>query len=725
MKLLVSWLRDFVDVTMPAEELGRLLSMRGFELAGIDAVAASGPTTDAVIDLEITANRPDCLSVIGLAREVATALNLPLRQLSRDARAAPLSLAPLEIGDNERVRVTLEDADSCPRYAAAVAEVTIGPSPSWLAARLQAAGVRPINNIVDVTNYVLVEIGQPMHAFDLARLAGPEIRIRRARNGERVTTLDGMNRALTPHMLVIADAHRPQAIAGVMGGAESEVTSATRCVVFESANFDPKSVRMTSRKIGLQTEAAARFERGADIGAPVLGIERACALLEAIGAGHAVGRVLDCYPSPRTPRHVRLRRPRIARLLGQSIPDDLVERFLGGLGFTLTTNAAGWDVSVPTFRVDIAREADLIEEVARHYGYDKLPTTFPELREPPAPSDPRVDRDRRARQIMTAAGFTEAVTFSFIETEAAVRFTNGARPVPIGHPLSEKFAALRPSLLPGLLEALAYNRHREQRDIQLFEIGRRFLPQTGEQRTIALIWTGTSAPLHWSGGSQRPVDFFDVKGVVEGFCAHMGVAARVARTQRPYLTDGRAAAVQARGTELGVLGQLSPKTAAAAGLPPQDEVYVAELDLDGLDEMAMRGAEPGGPSAAAAMGASEPGGERAPASDALRGGGGSRIQRVMPLPRYPSVVRDVSILVDDALPAATVRGTIRSAAPLMLVDVREFDRYQGKGIPEGHVSLSLRLTFRSPERTLTDAEVQQAVDRIVAALVREHKAVQR
>jgi phenylalanyl-tRNA synthetase beta chain len=712
-KLLVSWLRDFVDVTIPVEELGQLLSMRGFELAGIEAADAAGGST--VVDLEITANRPDCLSVIGLAREVATALNLPLRQLSRGAPApprepsgrasaasgAPLALASLEVGNNERVSVTLEDADLCPRYAAAVAEVTVGPSPSWLAARLHAAGVRPINNIVDVTNYVLMELGQPMHAFDLARLAGPAIRIRRARHGERSTTLDGVDRALTPDMLVIADANRPQAIAGVMGGAESEVTSSTRFVVFESANFDPKSVRITSRKIGLKTEAAVRFGRGADIGAPVLGIERACALLEAIGAGHAVGPVVDCYPSPRTPRHVPLRRSRIARLLGQSIPDDLVEGYLSGLGFTLARNAAGWDVSVPSFRVDIAREADLIEEVARHYGYDRLPTTFPELREPPASSDPRVDRDRQARQIMTAAGFTEAVTFSFIEAEAAARFTDGAPPVPISHPLSEKFAALRPSLLPGLLESLAYNRRREQRDVQLFEIGRRFSPEAGERRTIALVWTGTSAPPHWSG-SQRPVDFFDVKGVVENFCARMGVDTSVARTKRPYLIDGRTAAVQVDGTELGTFGQLSPKTAATTDLSPQDDVYVAEIDLDALDAV-VRGMERG----------------------EERGGRGPTRQRVTPLPRYPSVVRDVSILVDDALPAATIRGTIRSAAPLTLVDVREFDRYQGKGIPEGRVSVSLRLTFRSPERTLTDAEVQQAMDRVVAALVREHNAVQR
>jgi phenylalanyl-tRNA synthetase beta chain len=422
------------------------------------------------------------------------------------------------------------------------------------------------------------------------------------------------------------------------------------------------------------------------------------------------GIVIDCYPSPRPPQRVRLRRARIARLLGQAVQDDLVERYLTGLGFTLDRNADGWDVSVPTFRVDIAREADLIEEVARHYGYDKLPTTFPELRNPPPSSDPRVERDRRARQIMTATGFTEAVTFSFIEAESAARFADGAGVVPIARPLSEKFAALRPSLLPGLLESLAYNRHREQRDVQLFEIGRRFSPRLGERRTMALVWTGTSARPHWSG-SERPVDFFDLKGVVEGFCSRMGAQPAMTRTTRSYLIDGRAAAARVAGAELGTFGQLSPKTAAAADLPPQDEVYVAEIDLDALDAAVMRGAgrgaEPGIPGAA--PGAWERG----------------DVWRVEPLPHFPSVVRDVSILVDDGLPAAAVRGTIRSAAPPTLAEVWEFDRYQGRGIPEGRVSLSLRLTFRSPERTLTDAEVQQAMERIVTALVKEHKAVQR
>jgi phenylalanyl-tRNA synthetase beta chain len=695
-KLLVSWLRDFVDVTIPADELGSMLSMRGFELAAVEPAPDPAAPDDAIIDLEITANRPDCLAVMGLAREVATTFDRPLRQLSRTA-AAPLGLAPLEVGTNDRVRVTLEDAALCPRYAAGVAEVKVAPSPAWLAARLHAAGIRPINNIVDITNYVLMELGQPMHAFDLTKLAGQEIRIRRARAGEKVRTLDGVDRVLTPDMLVIADGTRPQAIAGVMGGADSEVGSSTRLVVFESAHFEPKSVRITSRKIGLKTEAAARFERGADIGAPVTGIERACALLEAIGAGRAVGPVVDCYPAPAKPRQVTLRDARITRVLGETIDQTLVERFLAGLGFKTSRKDGGWDVEVPTFRVDIARETDLIEEVARHYGYDKLPLTFPELRKPPATPLPALDRERLARETFLKAGFTEAVTFSFIERRVAELFAGDTELVPVANPLSEKFSTLRPSLLPGLLESVRHNRHHQVRDVRLFEVGRKFTTSGGEQPSVAFVWTGAAGMDHWSTDAVA-VSFFDAKAVAEVLSRAFKVNLAVERVQIPYMIQGRTAQVvgtlagsASETRSVGYVGELAPGVMTALDLPEGDPVFVGEFDLNALASFS---------------------------SDV-------ESRRVEPLPRFPSIVRDISIIVDEYLPAAKVRGTIRSAAPATLAGVREFDRYQGKGIPDGRTSLSLRLTFQSPERTLTDAEVQEAMEDILAALIKDHGAVQR
>jgi len=702
-KILTSWLREFVDVTAPPEEVGHLLSMRGFELASIEpatvtprSTMADGRSTiddgrstmdDVVLDFEITANRPDALSVQGLAREAATAYSLPLRQPAQGA--GPLSLKALPQKDAAGVKVTLEAPDLCPRYAAAVVDVTIAPSPAWLASRLQAAGVRPINNVVDVTNYVLLEIGQPMHAFDLAKLAGSELRIRRAKKGETIKTLDGNDRALQPDMLVIADGDTAQAVAGVMGGGRSEVSATTKTVVLESACFNPKSVRLTSKRLGLKTEASSRFERGTDIGAPITGIERAVALLEEIGAGRARDGVVDRYPAPLQPRPLALRRARIARVLGQAVPDADIERILSGLGFTIAPSPEGWSVSSPTFRVDVSREVDLIEEIGRHYSYDRLPSTFPALDARPGPPDPRIARDRLVRRVLLAAGLSEALTFTFIDAAMAAHFADAAAIVPIGNPLSAQFSVLRPSLLPGLLAAAAHNRHRERPDVRLFEVGAG-VTRSGESRRAGFVWVGDAGGGHWSG-ARRNVDFFDAKGMVERIGEALQTPVTFSAESLPgYLVRGRAATVASATRRVGSVGMLSPAIVTAAGLAANEDVYVAELDLDAIDA------------------------ERRP-----------QHLKAIALPRYPSIARDISIVVDESLPAETVRGTIRSAAPETLVSAREFDRYQGKGVPGGRVSLSLRLTFRSAERTLTDAEVDAAMKTILSALQTAHDAVQR
>ena len=685
MKIVVSWLRDFVGVTAPPGELGEMLTSRGFELSSIERVSTIGHdrTTmgdDAVLDFEVTANRPDALSVLGFAREVGTAYALAVK---------PLVPKPLSSTATTDVSVTLDAPDLCPRYAAAVAEVTVGPSPAWLASRLQAAGVRPINNVVDVTNYVLLELGQPMHAFDLETLAGREIRIRRAAPGERIRTLDGVDRALDPDMLVIADRDKAQAVAGVMGGGLSEVSDATRLIMLESAFFDPKSVRRTSKRLGLKTEASARFERGADVNAAVKGLERAVALLEEIGAGTARGGAIDEYPSPVAARRIELRRTRLERMLGIEIPDADVERILKGLGFQIRPTPAGWDAGIPTFRVDVLREIDLVEEVARHYGYDRLPSTFPALTVSPGISDPRIERDRLVRRVLLAGGCSEALTFSFIEASAASHFAAAGAIVPIANPLSAQFSVMRPSLLPGLLASVAHNRHRERADVRLFELGA-CVTREGESRRVAMALTGAGNSAHWSAG-RRPVDFFDAKGLVETVACALGAElAFDGSALPPYLTRGRAAAVSSAGRPIGVVGMVAPAVIAAAGLSAAEDVYVAEIDLEALTGSVSR----------------EP-------------------LAVKPLPRFPSIARDISIVVHETLPAETVRGTIRSAAPDTLTSVREFDRYQGKGVPAGRVSLSLRLTFRSLERTLTDLEVETAMKEILAALAHAHDAVQR
>ncbi len=698
MRILVSWLRDFVAVDTSIDELAAVLTMRGFEVSAIEPAppTVQGDGDDAVLDLEITTNRPDCLSVVGVAREVSTIYDAELRAPRIDTTN---DLTSAGVGSD--VSVAIDSPELCPRYVAAVADVTLGPSPTWLAARLDAAGVRPINNIVDITNYVMMELGHPMHAFDLESLADHAIRVRQATPGETVRTLDGQDRQLRPEMLVIADAVRPHAVAGVMGGADSEVSGHTRAVAFESAYFRPTSVRRTSKHLALSTDASYRFERGADIDAPVVAMRRALTLLEQTGAGRARGPLIDTYPHPRPAATVALRHARITRILGVDVDSRFVTTTLGRLGFSVSPggpsdmpsdDGASWEIGVPTWRVDVSREIDLIEEVARHYGYDRLASTFPPVIQPPAPLSPYQRRQRLLRRVLTAAGCSEAITYTFIERTATTPFVHDPKDlVSIANPLSEKFTVLRPSLLPGLLDSLIRNRRREHRDIRLFEIGKRFRRTTGETSGIAIAVTGDGTPEHWSAPN-RVVDLFDIKGLVERTCEALGVTPLFEQADNRALVTGRSSRVEAISRDtgdqvsLGILGQLAPTIAAARGFPSTgDEVYVAELDLAALASVAVD-------------------------RDRLH---------AMPVPRYPSVIRDLALIVDGTLPAAAVRDTIQTAAPETLVSVREFDRYVGTGIPDGSVSLALRLTFRASDRTLTDVEVQAAVDAVVAA-VREH-----
>jgi phenylalanyl-tRNA synthetase beta chain len=699
MKILLSWLREFVDVPGTAEHIATTMSVRGFAVEGIEplpefteAVSADGTiartpasSADAVIDFEVTANRPDCLSVAGMAREIATAYGLQVRRPV--VGGSSLALTSLKSVDQGDIDIAIENKELCPRYAGAVADVKVGPSPEWMQARLRAAGVRPISNIVDITNYVLLELGQPMHAFDLAKLGGGKIRIRTAQPDEIIRTLDGQTRTLTPDMLVIADAERPVAIAGVMGGADSEVAADTQTIVFESAYFTPQQVRRTSKAIGLKTEASTRFERGTDPRLPVTAMERACALLELVRAGTARGTIVDRYPLRLEPAVLRLRRNRISGLLGTTIPDTDIKRILESLGFALREAEHGWDITVPTRRVDVLREVDLIEEVARHYGFDRIPITFPALTAPPPPMDPRIAQARALRAIMTASGFSEAVTFGFVAEAAAAPFAADGDLVPIANPLSESFAVLRPSALPGLVAAVAHNRRREQRDVRLFEIGARFSRSRGERRSLALAWTGAIGADHWSGGT-RAMDYFDIQGVVERVAQTLRVDVSMNPVAEPWLVPGRGAAIVADGVRIGAMGLLVSSIVEQHELSASDAIYVADIDLDSVPV----------------------------ADDDLQ---------VEALPRHPSVTRDISILVADTMPAGTVRRTVRESAPEILVRVSEFDRYQGKGVPDGQVSLSLRLTFRAPDRTLIDSEVQKAVDAVLTALKDQHGAVQR
>jgi phenylalanyl-tRNA synthetase beta chain len=676
-RLPLDWLRDFVDAPPDVRLVAERLALCGFEVAAIEG---------DVIDLEVTANRPDCLTITGLAREVATAFDLPLKRPPHSRAAAGHDdSAPQTI-----VPITVEH-HGCGRFALAAVDVKVAPSPVWMASRLTAAGVRPINNIVDVTNYVMLEI-HPMHAFDAAKLAGPALHVRAAVAKEPIQTLDGQTRALDETMMVVADRDRAVSIAGVMGGASSEVSSSTTRIALEAAWWQPSVIRQTSRRLGLKTDAAARFERGMDIEGPLRAVTRALELIEAMGAGRPVGGIVDVYPRQFPAGSIGLRRTHLSRLLGDRVPDSEVERILGRLGFDVAADGDGWRVGIPSYRVDVRREADLIEEVGRHWGFNRIPPTFPPLRTTPPPSAPGIARGRTVRRVLTAAGLYEAATFTFMEQSAAAPFVHdGAAVAAIANPLSEKFAVLRPSLLPGLLDALIYSRRRETGNVRLFESGSVF-DQRGERHTVGWVLTGARVD-HWSAEGDH-VDFYDAKGVAEILAAAFGASITADAADLPWFVPGRAARLtvtrSAGSQHLGYVGQIRPDIAVARGLGQQDVVVAGEIDIEALI-----------------------------ASDS------QTERRVTALPRHPSIVRDLSMLVDERLPAASVRGTIRTNAPPTLVEAREFDRYQGRGVPAGQVSLSMRLTFRAADRTLTDGEVQTAVDTIVAALAREHGAVLR
>ncbi|MFN7978840.1 MAG: phenylalanine--tRNA ligase subunit beta [Vicinamibacterales bacterium] len=697
MKVLYSWLKDFVDVPDGPAEVGRRLSLRGLALESLEPVGAgemppgvAAVPDDAVLDFDVTANRPDCLSVLGIAREIATVYGLSLRTPGPDA-AGHLRAATLAAADRTTFSVTLDAPDLCPRYVGAAATVTVGASPAWMQRRLQLLGVRPISNLVDITNYVLLEMGQPMHAFDHARIAGDAIVVRRARAGETLTTLDGKTRALAPSMLLIADADRGAAVGGVMGGLDSEVTATTTRIIFESAWFAPASVRATSKALGLRSEASTRFERGADPTAQARAMARACGLLTLIGAGTADGTMVDAVAAPFTPRTIAITAADIDGLLGMSVPAAEVTRILASLGCTLSDHlGGGWDVTVPGWRPDLVRPQDLVEEVGRHHGFEHLPALFPPVHQAPPPSDPRIARDAVARRSMLAMGFSEAISFAFVEAVAAEPFAGGQPLVTLANPLSETFAVMRPSVLPGVIDAVSHNRRHGRRDVRVFEIATAF-GAAGERRALAAAWTGAAGGDHWSGG-RRDVDAYDIVGAVEQLGAAYGVALTLDTDAPGYLVAGRAARVRLGDRELGVCGLLDPAIAERRGIPRADaaDVYVLELDLDRVAAAAPPGAV-----------------------------------RVVPLPRFPSVVRDVSVLVDDTLSAATVRDTMRRAAPSTLVTLREFDRYQGKGVPAGKVSVSLRLTFRADDRTLTDDEVSAAMTAVLEAARRQLGAEQR
>jgi phenylalanyl-tRNA synthetase beta chain len=668
------WLKDYTDTELTPQELREKLTMVGL---AIDAVEEHD--SDAVLDVEVPSNRPDCLSHIGVAREVTVIERKQLRQ-------PEIKSFPTEGRASELTSVEIKDADLCPRYAARlVCGVKIGPSPEWLVKRLETIGQRPINNVADITNYVLHEMGQPLHAFDFHKLGGKRIVVRRASPGEKLKTLDGVERELTSEMLVIADAERAVAMAGIMGGEESEISSATTDVLIESAYFEPNSVRRTARALGMDTEASRRFERGADREGVLRAQERCVQLICELAGGVASEDAIDVYPQPLEPRKIYLRPDRVRELTSLSVPPLDAVRILTGLQFEVTESDERLLCTVPSWRIDVEQEEDLVEEVARHTGFDKIGSELP----PSSASgeyQPTEMKQRLLRRALNAFGFDEAINFSFAPKE-----TDGQPE--LKNPIIEEAAFMRATLLPGLLTSLRHNLNHSIRDVRLFEIGRVFGPVKpgelpDERLALGVVATGGAIEAN-KAQAERELDFFDVKGALETAVDWMTLSPlSFTQTSSAHLRPGQAAQIKlSDGTEIGTIGRLAETV--ASGYKFRNPVYVMELDLEAL--------------------LNEP----------------ARTVHYSTLPRYPSVVRDISLLLNRNVALDEIVNVVKAKQVDDFRDVKLVGTFEGGNIPPAKRSVTLRLEYRSDERTLRDEEVDERHARLTSALLETFSAQQR
>jgi phenylalanyl-tRNA synthetase beta chain len=670
MKISLSWLKEFVEVPAGPRELKRDLTMLGLN---VESYASVGH--DTVLEVEITTNRPDCLSHYGVAREVATFYRKPLMRLEFPVEEASAQAT-------SEISIEIADPDLCPRYCGRVVHnVQVKPSPEWLVKRLEAVGQRSINNVADVTNYVLMELGHPLHAFDLARLRQRKIVVRRARPGEALRTLDGIDRTLTSENLVIADGQRPVALAGVMGGEESEISSATRAVLLESAWFDPVSIRRTAKAHGMRTEASYRFERGADVEMAPLALDRTAALIAELAGGEVLRGIVDVYPRPGSGESLLLRRSEIQRLLGAEIPWEDVERILGSLGFQTERRATeGWRVTPPSFRLDVTREVDLIEEVARHFRYDRLPA-----RVRPAPPHLETNAAREKELVVSATlvglGYREIIPSSMVDPAENARFSERP-PLVLANPLSQEASALRSTPLPSMLHALRWNLDRNQSDLRFFEVGKIYMwgsdgePQ--EQRVLTLGLTGQRRPASVHD-QERQVDFFDLKGDLEGLLEAFAVPELAFEPGGcNYLEAGLSGRFTSRGQPLVIFGQLEHELAGEYKL--RRPVWLAEVDFDRLLEMSLRERE------------------------------------FRSYSRFPAVERDFSLVVPEGVSYSHLEEAIRGLALEEIQSLWPADVFRGGSIAAGHYSLLLRITYQSSSRTLTSEEIAEAGQRVLAAL---------
>lgn len=643
---------------------------------------------DEVMDLDLTPNRSDCLSMLGAAYEIGAILGREVK-----LPAAEFSDSSASAKAEGRISVEITSKDLCSHYAARLIEgVKIGPSPLWLQNRLMAAGIRPINNIVDVTNYVMLEYGQPLHAFDADTLENGHIDVRLACEGEKLVTLDDAERTLEPHMLLITDGTKPVAIAGVMGGANSEVTEGTTRILLESAKFDGGSVRKTSRQLGLRSEASLRFEKEVNPEAVIPALNRAASLIAELSGGQVAAGIVEAVVQEHKPVQIGITVQRINSYLGTDLTLEQVKAIFDRLNFTVETMKDGeLLVHVPSRRGDITRAVDLIEEVARLHGYDNIPTTLMHVVTTPGALTKEQQIRRLTRNLLTNSGLHEAITYSFTHPGQIQEFSGAFRdvsPVALAMPMSEERSVLRTSLIPHLLDVAAYNRNRNINDVAVFEMGRVFLTSEAslsrlpeEKLLLSMLLTGKKSEIHWTGKPAN-VDFYDVKGIFEGLTAYLGIEnIRYVQAAPEGFHPGRTAYIQAEvdGERkiVGTIGQLHPELQKKKDV---EDTYVLEVELDVLAKLA---------------------GEQF---------------TYQPLPRFPAIARDMALVVDRGIPVGDLTAKAKETAGSLLESIQVFDIYTGERIGADKKSVAISLVYRTPERTLTDEEVSELHGRVVEAL---------
>lgn len=681
MLLPYTWLQEFLDLTLSPKETAELLTLLGLEVEAQEEVAGV-----PVFDIKVTPNRGDCLSALGVARELSASLQLPLRLPATQMREAG---TPVE----ESAAVEITAPDLCPRYSARVIRnVKPGPSPAWLQQRLIQCGVRPISNIVDVTNLVMFELGQPLHAFDAelvhAKPGGtiPTIVVRRAKPGEVLMTLDGEEHTLTPDMLVIGDGTRGVALAGVMGGANSEVNDRTTTILLESAHFDSLRVRLTSKALGLTSEASYRFERGVDPGGTVVAVNRAAALIAELSGGEVAPGVIDVRPEPLQPVVLQVRPGRVNRILGTSLSAEEMAAYLRRLMMKTDIHGDTLVVEPPSFRSDILIEDDVAEEVARMHGYENIPVQAVAAGEMGGRIMPSLKLEIRARRILLACGLDETVNYSLHGPEE-MRLSGFSNDDPhtsavlIRNPKAEDHSRLRTTMISSMLDLLSRNWRRGIREVRAFEIGRVYRPLPDdplpdERHTIGMAMLMGPHPVGW--GKER-IDFYTLKGMIETLLANLRVSdVSFVPTEHPSFAPGKAAAVMFGDQRLGVLGAVHDDVRDNWGLPK--ESFVAEVDLEAILQLDRPD----------------------PEYEAVS--------------RYPAVQRDLALVVPQACPAADVERTLRVQAGDVLEQLALFDVYEGKSLPPGTRSLAYSLTLRAKDRTLTEPEVETILSNVEKGL---------